>query len=132
MTVNERLFEAGLLDAFEAAAERHDSKAVARILRQVSLTDSDIEGIVSWLWTSPQSRFNNQPVTLDKALTSDERVMALDLKGRRIVQHLFEGYGGSSNSPCLWSGCNHQALSKLNYCAYCAYAHQNIYQAPVA
>lgn len=39
MTVNERLFEAGLLDAFDAAAKAQDRAKMISILSKVGLAD---------------------------------------------------------------------------------------------
>lgn len=39
MTVNERLFSAGILDQFDAAARRRDRLAMLSLLRRVSLTE---------------------------------------------------------------------------------------------
>jgi hypothetical protein len=41
MTVNERLFEAGVIDQFEAAAKNRDADAMVRILMRVALTEKD-------------------------------------------------------------------------------------------
>jgi hypothetical protein len=46
MTVNERLYAAGLLDAFDAATARRDEAELRRILAKAYLTESDIAGIV--------------------------------------------------------------------------------------
>jgi hypothetical protein len=46
MTVNERLFAAGLLDAFDLAIKTRDEKKLRRLLASVSLAKSDIDRIV--------------------------------------------------------------------------------------
>jgi hypothetical protein len=46
MTVNERLFVAGLLDDFEHAVRDGDAVALGRILHAVELSDDDISGIL--------------------------------------------------------------------------------------
>lgn len=40
MTVNERLFVAGILDQFDDAARRRDRQAMLAYLRRVAMTDS--------------------------------------------------------------------------------------------
>jgi hypothetical protein len=40
MTVNERLFAAGILDQFDDAARRRDRQAMLAYLRRVAMTDS--------------------------------------------------------------------------------------------
>jgi hypothetical protein len=122
MTVNERLFAAGLMDAFDRAAERNDSLELKRILKEVALSDANIEGVLDWLAHSPYSRFNRAPVVLGPELLADARVGALQPQEQRVVQHLFETYGGSSAASCARSGCGQRALVRLAYCAYCAHA----------
>jgi hypothetical protein len=46
MTVNERLYAAGLLQAFDSATARRDETELRRILASVFLTESDISAIV--------------------------------------------------------------------------------------
>jgi len=46
MTVNERLYAAGLLQAFDSAKARRDETELRRILASVFLTESDISAIV--------------------------------------------------------------------------------------
>ena len=46
MTVNERLFVTGQLQAFDSAVSRHDERKLRRILATLYLTDSDISAIV--------------------------------------------------------------------------------------
>lgn len=41
MTLNERLYAAGLLDAFDAAVERGDKDEVASLLQRVHLSPDD-------------------------------------------------------------------------------------------
>ncbi len=40
MTVNERLFEAGLLQAFDTAAKARDRSEMIRILREIDVDDA--------------------------------------------------------------------------------------------
>src|SRR5215471_9364750 len=122
MTVNERLFTAGLLDAFDRAAERHDSVELTRILKEVSLSDADIDGVLKWLAQSPYSHFNHSPLVLSPELLSDKRIVALQPQEQRIIQHLFQKHGGSSSASCARSGCKQRALADLAYCAFCAHS----------
>ncbi len=46
MTVNERLYVSGLLDAFEKAIEEKDTEEAIRILSEVELTDGNIQPIL--------------------------------------------------------------------------------------
>jgi hypothetical protein len=46
MTVNERLYVSGLIDAFDKAAELQDVATVVHILREVELTDTSIKPIL--------------------------------------------------------------------------------------
>ena len=41
MTVNERLFEAGLMDAFDAAVRARDRERIISVLMQVALSEED-------------------------------------------------------------------------------------------
>jgi len=41
LTVNERLFEAGLMDAFDAAARARDRAEVIRLLIEVGVEDAE-------------------------------------------------------------------------------------------
>lgn len=47
MTVNERLFVAGLLDEFDRAVRAEDVEALRRILQEVELSDDEIAGILT-------------------------------------------------------------------------------------
>jgi hypothetical protein len=47
MTVNERLYHAGLLDEFYEAAERQDAVVLREILEKVFLDEKNIEAIVT-------------------------------------------------------------------------------------
>jgi hypothetical protein len=127
MTVNERLFAAGLLDAFDRAAARHDSTELARILKEVSLSEPDIQGVLEWVAHSPYSEFNREPIVLDSELVVDRRVVALGPREQRIVQHLFQKYGGPSGASCARSGCEQRALVNLAYCAFCAHSFAHAY-----
>ena len=46
MTVNERLYVSGLIDAFDKAVEEKKTDEVISILRKVELTDESIEPIL--------------------------------------------------------------------------------------
>jgi len=60
MTVNERLFEAGLFDQFERAAHAHDTKEVEVILAKVDLPPEGIRQVIDWLYTSPHSIYREK------------------------------------------------------------------------
>jgi hypothetical protein len=60
MTVNERLFEAGLFADFERAAHAHDTKRVEELLAKVDLPPEGIRQVVDWLYTSPQSIYREK------------------------------------------------------------------------
>jgi hypothetical protein len=60
MTVNERLFEAGLFDQFERAAHAHDTKEVETLLAKVDLPPEGISQVIDWLYTSPYSIFREK------------------------------------------------------------------------
>ena len=60
MTVNERLFEAGLFADFERAAHAHDTKRVEELLAKVDLPTEGIRQVVDWLYTSPQSIYRDK------------------------------------------------------------------------
>lgn len=47
MTVNERLFVAGLMKDFESAVNRKDKRAITEILKRVYLDDESIDAIFS-------------------------------------------------------------------------------------
>ena len=46
MTVNERLFESGLIDEFDKAVSEKDIAKIVSILKQVELGDSNIDAIL--------------------------------------------------------------------------------------
>jgi len=54
MTVNERLFEAGLMDRFDEAAKSRDAEAMVRILMQVALTEKDARWSVKTILANPR------------------------------------------------------------------------------
>ncbi len=60
MTVNERLFEAGLFDQFERAAHAHDTKEVETLLAKVDLPPEGISQVIDWLYTSPYSIYREK------------------------------------------------------------------------
>lgn len=49
MTVNERLYVSGLMDAFDKAVEEKDIKSVILILQKVELTAASIDPILKQL-----------------------------------------------------------------------------------
>ena len=49
MTVNERLYVSGLMDAFDAAVEEKNSEKVRAILEKVELTELNIDRILKQL-----------------------------------------------------------------------------------
>jgi len=49
MTVNERLFEAGLLNNFDLAVQKKNVEQVVQILQQVQVDESDINAIIKKL-----------------------------------------------------------------------------------
>ena len=48
MTVNERLYVAGLLNSFDKAIQDKDVDLVISVLRQVELTGSNIDDIIKY------------------------------------------------------------------------------------
>ena len=54
MTTNERLCEAGLLEAFDAAIRRRDRVAAEAILEQVELPHPEAEAIVRAVLKNPK------------------------------------------------------------------------------
>ena len=60
MTVNERLFDAGLFADFERAAHAHDTERVEELLAKVDLSAEGIQQVVHWLYTSPQSIYREK------------------------------------------------------------------------
>ena len=53
MTVNERLYAAGLLEAFDAAVERGDKDEVIRLLQEVHLSPQDAQWSADALFANP-------------------------------------------------------------------------------
>jgi hypothetical protein len=53
MTTNERLFAAGLLPVFDAAARARDREGMIKLLQQVALTQSEAEGIADTILEDP-------------------------------------------------------------------------------
>jgi hypothetical protein len=53
MTVNERLFNAGILAQFDEAARRRDRARLVELLRQVELSQSEAEWSVDTLLAEP-------------------------------------------------------------------------------
>jgi len=60
MTVNERLFEAGLLEQFDSAAYAYDDARMREILARVDLGDEAADGIINWVKTSPHSMYRRR------------------------------------------------------------------------
>lgn len=58
MTVNERLFAAGLLYSFEEAAHAKDENAIRAILTKVDLGEEAANEIIEWVKSSPHSPYN--------------------------------------------------------------------------
>jgi len=54
MTVNERLFTAGHMDAFGKAIIAHDKTEAIRILRQIELSVTEAESIVGAIEKNPR------------------------------------------------------------------------------
>jgi hypothetical protein len=54
MTVNERLFVAGLLNRFDAAARQRDRQQLVEILKLVQMTSAEAESTVNALLENPQ------------------------------------------------------------------------------
>jgi hypothetical protein len=55
MTTNERLFAAGCLDAFDAAACRRDRSEMVRLLLKTFATQSNAESIADQILSSPDT-----------------------------------------------------------------------------
>ena len=53
MTVNERLFSAGILDQFDDAARRRDREAMLAYLRRVAMTDSQAAWTTDTILANP-------------------------------------------------------------------------------
>ena len=62
MTVNERLFAAGLFVEFERAAHAHDTQRVEEILAKVDLPPEGIRAVVEWIYSSPHSIYRDKKV----------------------------------------------------------------------
>lgn len=54
MTLNERLFNAGILDAFDAAARRRDRGAMVRLIQEVDVTRDEAERSVDTILANPE------------------------------------------------------------------------------
>ena len=126
MTVNERLYEAGLIKAFDKAAKKHNIKELNKILTQVELSEEDISKIIDWVENSPHSEFDRNPISWRDIPSTDKRLRKLDKTGLRIVKYLIDEKGGISSNKCLWEGCAEKAIIDLAYCPYCAYTKANI------
>ena len=53
MTVNERLFVAGLIEQFDSAAEARDRERLIEILKLVELTQEEADSMVTGLLGDP-------------------------------------------------------------------------------
>jgi hypothetical protein len=53
MTVNERLYAGGLLDAFDAAVESGDKAEVVRVLQRVELSLPEAQSIADAIFADP-------------------------------------------------------------------------------
>ncbi len=62
MTVNERLFAAGLLVDFDAAAAARDEAGLRRLLVAVHVPDPDIEAIVRAALNRPAGQSARRPI----------------------------------------------------------------------
>jgi hypothetical protein len=49
MTINERLYVSGLMDAFDVAVQKKDARAIRAILEKVELTEESIRPILEKL-----------------------------------------------------------------------------------
>jgi hypothetical protein len=54
MTVNERLFEAGLLEEWDKAAHARDASAMAAVLVRVAITSEEAKQIVATVLANPE------------------------------------------------------------------------------
>ena len=59
MTVNERLFEAGLLAEFDQAAYANNESSMRSVLAKVDLGSEAANAIIEWVRTSPHSMYRN-------------------------------------------------------------------------
>ncbi len=123
MTVNERLFHKGLVDAFDHAARKQDIATLRDILRNIELDEQGITDVVDWVLRSPHSEYNRDSFTLSEVLASDKRITLLPVSQQRIVQHLFQKRGRTGQEQCQWKGCSEIAVDGLAFCPYCAVVH---------
>ena len=128
MTVNERLYETGLMSAFDRAAERQDVKALKEILRKVELDEEGVARVVEWVLNSPHSPHNRTPFELSAVLKQDARIVQLPVPKQRVVQHLLEQRGRTGTEHCQWKGCTETAVNGLAFCPYCAVVHMGLAQ----
>ena len=119
--------DAGLKSAYENALANKDWSAFRGILRQLGANDAYVERQWNWIWHSPHSWRNSDPIRLAPALEGDPRIHKLRDREKRIAQYLFEEYGGVGGEPCLWDGCGRPTLRGLAYCAHCAVVHARLY-----
>ena len=123
MTINERLFHKGLVDAFDCAARKQDIATLRDILGNIELDEQGITEVVEWILHAPHSEHNRDAFTLSVTLAKDERITLLPVSQQRIVQHLFRKRGRSGHLRCQWKGCAEIAVDGLAFCPYCAVVH---------
>ena len=124
--LSELLEEAGLSSAYDQAVDRKDWDAFRRVFRQLQWTDEQTEEHWNWVWHSPHSCHNTDPIRLAPEVIRDSRITTLRDRDQRIVQYLFEEYGGLGAEGCLWDGCGRPALRGLAFCPHCAVVHAHI------
>lgn len=120
MTVNERLFHKGLVDAFNHAARKQDTATLRDILKNIELDEQGITDVVEWVLRSPHSEHNRGSFMLSVVLAKDTRITLLPVSQQRIVQHLFQKRGRTGHEQCKWEGCSEIAVDCLAFCPYCA------------
>ena len=54
MTVNERLFEAKLLDEYDSAVKKRDKKTLVKILKQVALSEEQANATIDAIFSNPK------------------------------------------------------------------------------
>ncbi|BAV34404.1 hypothetical protein SCL_2115 [Sulfuricaulis limicola] len=60
MTVNERLFEAGLMEEFDKAAFVHDEAKIREVLAKVDLGPEAADKVIEWVKNSPHSMYRKK------------------------------------------------------------------------
>ena len=123
MTVNERLFHKGLLDAFDRAARKLDIATLRDILGNIELDEQGITDVVEWILHTPHSEHNRDAFTLSESIARDKRITLLPVSQQRIVQHLSQQRGRTGHERCQWKGCTEIAVDGLAFCPFCAVVH---------